>query len=90
VGKGKKLKKYALVIGNSDYENVGKLKNPTNDSIDIKNALESIGFNVVYGEDLGLKEFNKKIKIFTDLVSDSDISFFIMQVTVCSIKVKTI
>ena len=76
MGKGKKLKKYALVIGNSDYKNVGKLKNPTNDSIDIKNALESIGFSVVYGENLGLKEFRSKLREFYEKARNNDITLF--------------
>ncbi len=70
------MKKRALVIGNSNYQNVGKLKNPTNDSLDIKNSLEKIGFEVTYGEDIALKEFNKKIKSFTDDALGSDILFF--------------
>ena len=68
--------KSALVIGNGNYENVQKLKNPTNDSQDIKNALQNIGFDVVYVEDVSLKEFNKKIKSFSDAAHNSEILFF--------------
>ena len=70
------MKKRALVIGNSNYQNVGKLKNPTNDSLDIKNSLEQIGFEVSYSEDIALKEFNKKVKAFRDVAISSDILFF--------------
>jgi formylglycine-generating enzyme required for sulfatase activity len=38
--------KYALVIGNSNYANVGTLKNPANDARDVKAALEGLGFTV--------------------------------------------
>jgi uncharacterized caspase-like protein len=48
--------KTALVIGNGDYQNTAQLKNPTNDSQDIKNALESLGFKVFYGENLKKRE----------------------------------
>ena len=58
------MKKTALIIGNSKYENVSQLKNPTNDSFDIKTALEGIGFDVVYDENLSLKKFNKIVKSF--------------------------
>jgi len=70
------MKKTALIIGNSKYENVSQLKNPTNDSFDIKTALEGIGFDVVYDENLSLKKFNKTVKSFSDSAVDSDILFF--------------
>jgi formylglycine-generating enzyme required for sulfatase activity len=38
--------KYALVIGNADYRNVGDLKNPVNDAEDISAALNTLGFQV--------------------------------------------
>jgi len=38
--------KFALVIGNSNYINFGTLQNPVNDAIDIKSALDNLGFNV--------------------------------------------
>ena len=45
------MKKTALIIGNSEYENVPKLQNPTNDSYDIKTALESIEYKTIEGND---------------------------------------
>lgn len=38
--------RYALVIGNSDYVELGSLKNPVNDANDIKKSLELVGFEV--------------------------------------------
>jgi len=38
--------RYALVVGNAKYKNIGALKNPVNDATDMKAALESIGFKV--------------------------------------------
>ena len=38
--------RYALVIGNANYEDVGKLKNPGNDAADIAAALASLDFAV--------------------------------------------
>jgi uncharacterized caspase-like protein len=70
------MKKSALVIGNGNYENVGKLKNPTNDSKAINNALSSIGFDTVYGENLSLKDFKKTLKSFFQKVDSSQIALF--------------
>jgi uncharacterized caspase-like protein len=70
------MKKRALIIGNSDYENVERLKNPTNDSQDMRDSLQKIGFEVVYSENISLKEFNKRVKSFSDIAIDSDILFF--------------
>jgi len=60
--------KVALVIGNSNYPNQWKLKNPINDSKAMQSKLTSLGFNVIYREDLKtaqigslLDEVSKKI-----------------------------
>jgi hypothetical protein len=70
------MKKSALIIGNSNYENVPKLKNPTNDSSDIKDALESIGFETSYGEDLSQKRFRNIVRDFFQFASGDDIILF--------------
>jgi len=56
----------ALVIGNSNYETWGKLKNTKNDARDMKNLLESRGFNVLYGTDLTRVEFEELLSEFRD------------------------
>ena len=38
--------RYALVIGNANYDDLGRLKNPVNDATDMASALRSLGFNV--------------------------------------------
>jgi hypothetical protein len=38
--------KYALVIGNGEYTNIGRLNNPVNDANDMTAALQSLGFQV--------------------------------------------
>ena len=60
-------KRIALMIGNSRYSSVGRLDNPANDAEDIGQALEAVGFDVVYKYDLGreatvraLNEFRRK------------------------------
>ncbi|EJF06711.1 hypothetical protein ThvES_00011830 [Thiovulum sp. ES] len=61
------MKKVALVIGNGDYQNTGKLKNPVNDSRDMKTSLEQLGFQVIYGENLSKKEMNRKLSEFGEI-----------------------
>jgi len=38
--------KYALVIGNGAYTNLGRLNNPANDANDMAAALQGLGFTV--------------------------------------------
>jgi|GEM_PF-2527211 hypothetical protein len=38
--------RYALVVGNGNYAELGKLKNPRNDAADMAKALEDLGFEV--------------------------------------------
>ena len=38
--------RFALVIGNSNYAELGKLKNPVNDATDIAATLRDLGFEV--------------------------------------------
>ena len=56
--------KFALVIGNSNYTNFDKLNNPANDAVDMKNALESLGFHVVHLSDSNLNRMKAGV---TDL-----------------------
>ncbi len=62
----------ALVIGNSDYENVGKLVNPANDARDVGAALESSGFTVDYGFNLTLAQTLERLKIFRAKAEKAD------------------
>jgi hypothetical protein len=70
------MKKVALVIGNGDYQNTDSLKNPVNDSRDIKNSLEKLGFSVVYGENLTRKEIGEKLFQFGDIANSSETAIF--------------
>ena len=54
----------ALVVGNSQYKAWGELENPKNDAKDMKNLLESRGFDVLYGTDLTRLEFEDLIDKF--------------------------
>ena len=70
------MKKIALVVGNGNYQNTAKLKNPTNDSQDIKTSLEKIGFQVFYGENLKQTEFKRLVRDFSSNSNGAEISLF--------------
>jgi len=66
---GSTSEKVALVIGNSNYSAVPKLRNPRNDAQDLAASLENIGFEVTTAFDLdqsgllrGLREFQSKAR----------------------------
>ncbi len=59
-------KRTALVIGNGDYQNARKLVNPVNDATDMAAALRDVGFEVISGTDLTLKQMNDKVRQFGD------------------------
>jgi uncharacterized caspase-like protein len=55
----------ALVVGNSDYEFIGKLKNPVNDARGMYYALKDVGFDsVLYVENASKKKMNRAIGAF--------------------------
>jgi predicted CoA-binding protein len=56
----------ALVIGNGAYDGskLNKLKNPTNDSYDIKELLKRKGFEVIYVEDASQEEMDRSVDTF--------------------------
>ena len=69
-------KRWALVIGNSNYETVGRLNNTLNDSRDMKASLTSLGFNVIGGDDLSGDMMKKAIKEFGQKLRQGGIGLF--------------
>ena len=59
----------ALIIGNSEYQQIGRLDNPANDARLISEKLKEIGFEVRLHQNLKESDFNKIIK---DLSKNSD------------------
>ena len=58
--------KVALVIGNSSYSGkLAELKNPVNDAYDVKEALENLGFEVIYALDANQAKIDEKLREFT-------------------------
>lgn len=71
--------KVALLIGNQNYiheEDLGRLVHPLNDTRDIAAALASIGFTVVSLADLNLKEFERAVSVFHELLTDEMYAVF--------------
>jgi hypothetical protein len=69
-------KRVALVIANGDYVNLPKLGKVLNDARPLRETLASgIGFDVIYGENLGRREMNKKIAELDVQVKRGDIVF---------------
>jgi hypothetical protein len=72
-------KRVALVVGNSSYQNVAKLPNPSADATAIAQMFRNAGFDVVDLQlDLGNLEFKRAIRRFEDAASDADmaVAFF--------------
>jgi len=66
----------ALVIGNADYADAGKLKNPGNDATDIAAKLTQCGFTVATHLDCSHQEMDQALKDFKKALKDSDVGLF--------------
>jgi hypothetical protein len=69
-------KRHALVIGNSQYQEISKLKNPANDAQDMTSVLRKYGFTVMHKQDLDLRGMKKAINDFKQQLSKDGISLF--------------
>ena len=69
-------KRVALVVGNSTYKAVNPLANPVNDANDISSALKDAGFDVVLGIDVDKRDFDARIRSFTELLENADVAIF--------------
>jgi uncharacterized caspase-like protein len=68
-------KRVALVIGNSAYQAVNRLANPTNDAGAMAETLKNAGFDVVdVRRDLAVAEMRRALRDFSDKVRDSDVA----------------
>ena len=68
-------KRVALVMGNSAYQNVVRLANPTNDSEAMSAILKKAGFDVVeLKRDLNINQMRRALRDFSDTVRDADIA----------------
>jgi uncharacterized caspase-like protein len=66
-------KRVALVIGNADYQ-FGKLANPVNDAENLRDALISVNFDVVFAENATLDVFAQKLIEFNSKAKTADVA----------------
>lgn len=69
-------RRIALIIGNSEYEQITPLDNPGNDAVDISVALEGLGFEVFLGLDLSNDEMRGISDQFAKAIQTADVSLF--------------
>ncbi|MBF0265783.1 MAG: SUMF1/EgtB/PvdO family nonheme iron enzyme [Gammaproteobacteria bacterium] len=71
-----KIKRLALVIGNSSYKDA-PLKNPVNDAIDMAKTLRTLGFKVIELTNGNLKQMNDAVNEFgSTLEKDKGVGLF--------------
>jgi hypothetical protein len=61
--------KFALIIGNTNYQNISKLQNPKNDAEDAANVLKQFGFNVELCLDLNYEQMELIIDKYIENLS---------------------
>jgi uncharacterized caspase-like protein len=66
----------ALVIGNSAYTQVNTLPNPVNDANAVAAAFKDLGFEVLLGLDLDKRGFDAKVREFSQILGQADVSIF--------------
>lgn len=69
-------KRIALVVGNANYQNQGKLNNPENDANDIATKLERLGFLVILRNNLNKEQFGNAISDFGRQAKNYNVALF--------------
>ncbi|NBB31528.1 caspase family protein [Cellulophaga sp. BC115SP] len=70
-------RRLALIVGNKDYQNPDAvLKNPINDAIAMRNALQKLGFDVLYYNNLDRVAFEKAIDDFGVKLNNYNVGLF--------------
>lgn len=73
---GQGPKRWALVIGNSNYEGQNYLPNPANDATDVAKALYNMGFDVAVERDLDQQGMERAIQNFGAKIRGGGVSLF--------------
>lgn len=70
-------KRLALVIGNSHYQYLGSLENPTNDADAMAQILQRLGFEVILKKDVKINEIGEVLRDFRSHLNIGDeVTFF--------------
>jgi hypothetical protein len=75
VDKSRTEQRFALVIGNSDYE-IAPLRNTVNDAKDMAQTLRDIGFEVIYKENISKDDMKRNIRLFGEKIRNGDVGLF--------------
>lgn len=67
-------RRIALVIGNSNYDNLSTLNNPVNDCADISEKLLELGFDIYSAYDLTYSGFEAALKRFSHQARNYDVA----------------
>lgn len=68
-------KKYALIIGNSDYQDM-PLQNPVHDAEDMNKILQDLGFTVLTKVNARQREMEDAINLFAQQILNGDVALF--------------
>lgn len=68
-------KRFALVIGNSDYD-IAPLRNSVNDAKDMAQTLATLGFEVIYKENVRKEDMKRVVRLFGDKIRNGGIGLF--------------
>ncbi len=69
-------KRVALVVGNSEYQNGGNLRNPINDANDMASSLRNLGFEVILLTNADLRSMDQGLKQFYQKLTSGAIGLF--------------
>jgi WD40 repeat protein len=69
-------KRLALVIGNGNYTQAGKLNNTINDANSMASVLKELGFEVLQANDANYEQMKNAIYTFGDRIQDVNVSIF--------------
>ncbi|MEY2632705.1 MAG: hypothetical protein RIR00_1359, partial [Pseudomonadota bacterium] len=69
-------RRVALVIGNNDYQSVGKLEKAVNDAKAVSAELSKIGFEVIFMANAGQKKMNQGVNEFAQKVAGGGVGIF--------------
>ena len=70
------MNRVALVIGNSEYLNIGKLNNPKNDANDIASILGKLNFDVEKVIDADLLDIQRSVNTFLRSLDEYAVGLF--------------
>ena len=69
-------KRVALVIGNSAYQHTPALDNPKNDAVDVAQAFQKLGFEIMTGIDLSKRGMEAILQRFARALDQADVGVF--------------